>query len=66
MAAVETTAATLCASMAAGARPSVPRIEGADLPGVVTSDRLFADLPQSIGKLVIIGGGVSPRFLLAA
>ena len=44
--------------VAAGARPSVPRIEGADLPGVVTSDRLFADLPQSIGKLVIIGGGV--------
>ncbi len=44
--------------VAAGAKPAVLKIEGADLPGVVTSDMLFADLPEKIGKLVIIGGGV--------
>ncbi|MBO5999201.1 MAG: dihydrolipoyl dehydrogenase [Lachnospiraceae bacterium] len=44
--------------VAAGAKPSVLRMEGAELPGVVTSDMLFADMPEKIGRLVIIGGGV--------
>jgi dihydrolipoamide dehydrogenase len=43
--------------IATGSKPSRPRIEGADEPGVMTSDDALAmgQLPQS---LLIIGGGV--------
>ena len=43
--------------LAAGSRPVILPIPGMDLPGVLTSDDLFAlkEMPES---LVIIGGGV--------
>lgn len=44
--------------IAAGARPSVLPIEGTELPGVISSDTLFSEMPENIGSLVIIGGGV--------
>ena len=44
--------------VAAGSIPAKLNIEGSDLEGVISSDDLFADLPEKIGKLVIVGGGV--------
>ncbi len=43
--------------LATGSVPAVPPIPGADLPGVMTSDDILADLPE-LSRLVIIGGGV--------
>lgn len=43
--------------LATGSVPAVPPIPGADLPGVMTSDTILADLPE-LSRLVIIGGGV--------
>jgi dihydrolipoamide dehydrogenase len=42
---------------ATGSRPAVPRVEGVDLPGVVTAHTLTAwkDLPA---RIAIVGGGV--------
>lgn len=42
---------------AVGSVPAAPPIPGMDLPGVVTSDQILAQLPQA-ESLVIIGGGV--------
>ncbi len=44
--------------IASGSVPSSLHIEGIGLPGVIDSDRLFADLPEQVGELVIVGGGV--------
>lgn len=44
--------------IASGSVPASLRIQGMDLPGVIDSDRLFEDLPEQVGKLVIVGGGV--------
>ena len=44
--------------IAAGSVPTKLNIEGIDLEGVISSDDLFADLPEKIAKLVIVGGGV--------
>ncbi|MDO5120580.1 MAG: dihydrolipoyl dehydrogenase [Erysipelotrichaceae bacterium] len=44
--------------IASGSVPAALRISGITLPGVIDSDRLFADLPEHIGKLTIVGGGV--------
>jgi len=43
--------------IATGSAPSRLPIEGADLPGVVTSDELL-QAPRDIKRIVIIGGGV--------
>jgi dihydrolipoamide dehydrogenase len=43
--------------IATGSRPIIPRLEGADLPGVITSDELLS-LKKTYQKLLIIGGGV--------
>ena len=43
--------------IATGSRPAMPPVEGADLPGVVTSDELLEN-EEKISSLVIIGGGV--------
>lgn len=42
---------------AVGSSPAIPPIPGCDLPGVITSDNLLAELP-GIDRLVIVGGGV--------
>lgn len=44
--------------VATGAKPSVPPIPGADLPGVITSDDILCGAVPDIKHLVIIGGGV--------
>lgn len=44
--------------IATGSIPAVPKIKGADLLGVLTSDELLSAPPQNCKKLVIIGGGV--------
>ncbi len=43
--------------VATGSRPAVPRVEGVDLPGVVTAHTLTAwkDLPA---RIAVVGGGV--------
>ena len=43
--------------IATGSKPVVPRLEGADLPNVITSDELLA-MEKLYQKLLIIGGGV--------
>lgn len=43
--------------IASGTSPLIPQIEGADLPGVYTSDSLLAEVP-SVKRLAVIGGGV--------
>ncbi len=43
--------------IATGSRPIIPNLEGANLPGVITSDELLA-LDKAYQKLLIIGGGV--------
>lgn len=44
--------------VATGAKPSVPPIPGADLPGVITSDDVLGGDMPDVKRLVIIGGGV--------
>lgn len=44
--------------IATGSVPSIPPIEGIDLPGVITSDRLLDQDGTDYQSLVIIGGGV--------
>ena len=44
--------------IASGSMPASLRIEGMDLPGVINSDDLLDRLPEKIGRLVIVGGGV--------
>lgn len=44
--------------IAAGSVPAVPPIQGADLPGVVTSDAMLEAQGVDCDKLLIIGGGV--------
>ncbi|MFT4107759.1 MAG: dihydrolipoyl dehydrogenase [Lacrimispora sp.] len=44
--------------IATGAKPVVPNIPGADLPGVLTSDRLLTSEVWNYDRLTIIGGGV--------
>lgn len=51
----------LCAEnmiLATGSSPAIPPIEGAGLPGVVTSDDLLTGEAPVYRSLVIIGGGV--------
>ena len=43
--------------IATGSKPIIPKLEGADLPGVITSDELLA-MNKTYRKLLIIGGGV--------
>lgn len=43
--------------IATGSKPIIPRLEGTDLPGVITSDELLA-MARTYQKLLIIGGGV--------
>ncbi len=43
--------------IATGSKPIIPRLEGADLPDVITSDELLA-MERTYQKLLIIGGGV--------
>jgi dihydrolipoamide dehydrogenase len=43
--------------IATGSKPIKSRLEGADLPGVITSDELLS-LEKTYQKLLIIGGGV--------
>ncbi len=43
--------------IATGSAPAIPRLEGADLPNVITSDELLA-MEKTYHKLLIIGGGV--------
>jgi dihydrolipoamide dehydrogenase len=43
--------------IATGSKPILPKLEGADLPGVITSDELLA-MEKIYRKLLIIGGGV--------
>ncbi len=43
--------------IATGSKPIIPRLEGADLPGVITSDELLS-FEKTYQKLLIIGGGV--------
>ncbi|MBR3357969.1 MAG: dihydrolipoyl dehydrogenase [Solobacterium sp.] len=43
--------------IAAGSVPARLPVEGADLPGVITSDDILRDIPQ-FERLIIIGGGV--------
>lgn len=43
--------------IATGSSPAIPRLEGADLPNVITSDELLA-MEKTYHKLLIIGGGV--------
>lgn len=43
--------------IATGSRPILPRLEGVDCPGVITSDELLA-MERTYRKLLIIGGGV--------
>ncbi len=44
--------------IACGSSPAVPPIEGADLPGVYTSDHLLEGDSPELGSIVIVGGGV--------
>lgn len=44
--------------VAAGAKPALPPIPGAQLPGVMTSDELLAWNGPPFGRLLVIGGGV--------
>lgn len=44
--------------LAAGARAFIPSIPGADLPGVVTSDKILSETDWNYSRVVIIGGGV--------
>lgn len=44
--------------LATGAKASVPPIPGADLPGVVTSDKILNGKEWNYNRVVIIGGGV--------
>ncbi len=44
--------------VATGAKPSIPPIPGADLPGVITSDDILCGAMPDVKRLVIIGGGV--------
>lgn len=44
--------------LAAGAKAFIPPIPGANLPGVVTSDRILNEGDWNYGRVVIIGGGV--------
>ena len=44
--------------VAAGAKPAVPPIPGAQLPGVMTSDELLEWGGPPFGTLLVIGGGV--------
>ena len=44
--------------LATGAKAVVPPIPGADLPGVVTSDRILGGGDWNYHRVVIIGGGV--------
>ncbi|MEG0990171.1 dihydrolipoyl dehydrogenase [Gordonibacter sp.] len=43
--------------VAPGSKPALPPIPGIDLPGVLTSDELLAQVPE-FGRIAIIGGGV--------
>ena len=43
--------------IATGGKPVVPRLEGANLPNVITSDELLT-MEKTYQKLLIIGGGV--------
>lgn len=43
--------------IATGGQPALPPIQGIDLPQVITSDGLLAEIPK-FKQLVIIGGGV--------
>lgn len=43
--------------IATGSKPIIPKLEGADLPGVITSDELL-EMNKTYRKLLIIGGGV--------
>jgi dihydrolipoamide dehydrogenase len=43
--------------IATGSKPIIPRLEGADLPGVITSDELLS-MEKIYPKILIIGGGV--------
>lgn len=44
--------------LATGAKAFVPAIPGADLPGVVTSDKILNGKEWNYNRVVIIGGGV--------
>jgi len=44
--------------IATGAAPQRPKLPGADLPKVLTSDELLAAPPKGVRHLVVIGGGV--------
>ena len=44
--------------LATGAKASVPDIPGADLPGVVISDKILNGKEWNYNRIVIIGGGV--------
>lgn len=44
--------------LATGAKPMIPPIPGADLPGVVTSDQILTGKDHNYSRVVIIGGGV--------
>ncbi len=44
--------------LATGAKPMIPPIPGADLPGVVTSDQILTGKEWNYSRVVIIGGGV--------
>ena len=44
--------------LATGAKPVMPPIPGADLPGVVTSDQILTGRDWNHSRIVIIGGGV--------
>lgn len=44
--------------IATGAVPSIPDIEGIDLPGVINSDELLASTKWNYNSVIIIGGGV--------
>lgn len=43
--------------IATGGKPVIPRLEGADLPNIITSDELLS-MEKVYQKLLIIGGGV--------
>lgn len=44
--------------IATGAAPTIPKIEGIDLPGVINSDQLLESTQWNYNRMVIIGGGV--------
>lgn len=44
--------------LATGSVPALPPIPGLDLPGVITSDHLLADIPPATRSIAMIGAGV--------